>query len=530
MFLRTRTRAWIGPAVVLVLCGIAARAHGLDYVVCSIDSPCGLRCAAVTGDFQGDGRTDLLVWNGQDVRVFLHSDGAFVRAGEPMVLPEGARLFDAGDSDGDGTDEIVYLAAEGVFALSVDPGRRADARMWVGVACDLPGRYVGPADLVADVDGNGRDDVWFVADDDLRVALSPLPGQATASQPLRLVRGDVRVEPDRMPFRVFLMDVDADYENDLVCVTADGLSVFRIEASSGRFGSAGAWRLPFAPHLEEKDAREFADNRLEDVIWIEDVTADGRPDLMLNSWSRGRVLLFAGSESFFDVQPVHSFEVGAVVTAIGTIPWRSFPRPAVVVSRFEMPGKISTALRLLTGRTVTATMSFLLFEPEGEGRAAYAAEPALVRTARVSAGRGDRSRALPHRLFYTTRADFSGDGWGDLVTLGDSAEIEFYWAREKDEFAGRNRQGVLTLFSRPDPDPMTADEFFEWSHRLILEQVRFRDPDLRVAVPDPTGCTVLPEGIEDLNGDGWPDLLLRYLPVNDERPARLVALLSRPAQ
>jgi len=483
-------------------------------------------CSALPGDFDGDGRADLLIWDGERLRLYVDSGEGIRPAGDPFDLPPAARLFDTGDPTGSGIDRLVYLAPGGVWWVSVGAGRTGEPVRWIDATPELSGKYVGAADFMADIDGNGRDDVWFPETRRLRIHLSCREGEISVAEGLPLVPSEHPLEAEGLPFRLVRADLGGGGSNDLLCVTPHGLSAFRLETSPGRLRATSEWHFPFAPYLEDGDARRFAAERVEDVLFIEDVTGDGRTDLLLNSWSRGEALLFVGTEAIFDARPSQTFIVGPEVAGMGSVPWRSFDRRAVVISRFEMPGKVSSLLSLLLRRGVSATLSFFLFEPEQDSPL-FDTRPRMVRRALVSARWRDRNRHGLHRLFYSTRGDFNGDGWRDLVTLADGNTVEFYWAKTADEFAGRNRKGLLSLFSTAEPAPMNVDEFFEWSHGLILEQVGFRLPDLRVGVPTAEGFAIGSEHCEDINRDGRMDLLLPYLPMEDAGRFRFVLLLSR---
>jgi hypothetical protein len=496
-----------------------------DFAVRCIEMDGPGPCSALPGDFDGDGRADLLIWDGERLRLYVDSGEEIRPAGDSFDLPSACRLFDTGDPTGSGIDRLVYLAPGGVWWVSVGAGKTGEPVLWMEADPALSGSYVGSEEFVTDIDGDGRDDAWFPEAARLRILLACRAGEISVAEGLPLVQAEHSLEAEGLPFRLMRADLGGGDSHDLLCVTPDGLSAFRLEVSPGRLGASSQWHFPFAQYLENGDARRFATERVNDVLFIEDITGDGRPDLLLNSWSRGEAVLFVGTEAIFDARPSQTFIVGPEVAGMGSIPWRSFDRRAVVISRFEMPGKVSSLLSLLLRRGVSATLSFFLFEPE-QNSPRFDTQPRMVRKALVSARWKDRDRHGLHRLFYSTRGDFNGDGWRDLVTLADGDAVEFYWAKTADEFAGRNRKGLLSLFSTAEPAPMNVDEFFEWSHGLILEQVGFRPPDLRVAVPTADGFAIGSEHCEDINRDGRMDLLLPYLPMDDGR-FKFVFLLSR---
>ncbi|WP_139140917.1 FG-GAP repeat domain-containing protein [Streptomyces oceani] len=127
------------------------------------------------GDFDGDGRDDLLVKQGTDLPTVLYhgSPGGLVTEREPVTLgdvdPEGT----VGDIDGDGRDDLVSTVNTGATTVAVDvqlgtedgmtsvnrsgwiekddlhrAGKAATSRDWVEIDTEL-----------VDLDGNGRAEV-----------------------------------------------------------------------------------------------------------------------------------------------------------------------------------------------------------------------------------------------------------------------------------------------------------------------------------------------------------------------------------
>jgi len=84
-------------------------------------------------------------------------------------------------------------------------------------------------------------------------------------------------------------------------------------------------------------------------------------------------------------------------------------------------------------------------------------------------------------------ADFNGDGRRDLLYREGTDEILI--------FPGR-KEGVIS-----------------------------RSPAVTVEIPDTEGCPRLAADVRDLNGDGRPDVAIRY-ESRDRRADRLVLLLS----
>jgi hypothetical protein len=126
---------------------------------------------ADTGDFDGDGRADLL-WAGSDGLVVWMMDGAQVR--ERMDLGESAEMIASGDFDGDGIEDIAHREPAGgvaILRMGVPGG------VWNGLPSATP-------DLVpvgaGDFDGDGLSDLLWRRDGTVEIWFS---------------EGDGRVEP-----------------------------------------------------------------------------------------------------------------------------------------------------------------------------------------------------------------------------------------------------------------------------------------------------------------------------------------------
>lgn len=117
----------------------------------------------IPGDFDGDGRTDVL-WYGKGARPdyfwWGRSEGRFTG-----VKTNVRRTYTplAGDFDGDGNDDIIWYGR----------GSRVDHIWWGGAdrrftaqAIAIGGTYTPP--VVGDFDGDGRDDVFWYGPGDVR--------------------------------------------------------------------------------------------------------------------------------------------------------------------------------------------------------------------------------------------------------------------------------------------------------------------------------------------------------------------------
>ncbi len=514
-------RKWFLLACVFLASG-PRTGEAQDYSVQAIDVSDGDTCLPLAEDLDGDARAELLVWDGHVLRFFvMDADGFFAGDGDPVELPEDVCLFDVSDRSGAGNGELIFLTRSGMFTSRFNEGGFAPPVKLLDAACDLPGGTIGPLDLAIDMTGEGHDDLWYVSGDTLVAHVGSPDKVMIWKGPL--VRADDPVKPNGLPFRVHILDLDGDAEEDVLCVTPDGLSAFRLETGPDGCSVSAAWHLPFAPYLDKDDAREIVDENLDDVALFEDVTGDGRKEFFLSSWSRGRVYLFRGEEAWFETEPFQVLDVGPVVTGVSAVRSDDSDAPSLLIHRFEPPSIPGALFRVVTRRKITVKFDFLLFEPSDSPGSLYPEQPTVSRRISVAAKKGDQKKIEPR--FVIGDADFNGDGWNDLAVLTDASSVRFHWARDPDAFGRKDE--IPPMFTREQPPPMSLAEFSRWTHDLMVEHFHLESPGLQVQIPSPQGFMIRRQYARDLNADGIDDLMLPYLPIDDEGSCRLVVLLSR---
>jgi len=519
-----RFRKELFVALITFLVSGSSVAWALDYSVQSLEVGSRDMCVPLSGDFDGDGRTDLLLWDGKALRLFLmESDDRLALDGRDVALAEDVCLFDSGDLDGNGRDDLVFLTGTGILVSRFDGDGFAPAARWMDAVCDLGEGTVGPLDLVMDVNGDGLDDVWTISGDSLAVCTESPSGEKIVLWKYPIVTAENPVEPEGLPYRIHRLDLDGDSVEDLLSVTPNGLTAFRLESGPSGCDVSTMWQIPFAPYLDEDDAREIVDENLSDVTLFEDVTGDGRKEFFLSSWSRGRVFLFRSAESFFEREPSQVFDVGAVVTGISVVHTDGHDLPSLLIHRFEPPSIPGALFRVVTRRKIKVKFHFLLYEPAHSAPGLYPDRPTASRLISVEGKRGDEKKIEPR--FVVGDADFNGDGWNDLAVLAGASSLEFHWAREPDTFDGD--EGVPPLFAEDEPPTMSLAEFSTWTHDLMVEYLHLGNPNLTIRIPSPRGFMIRHRYTEDLNGDGIADLMLPHCPMDDEASCRLVVLLSR---
>ena len=126
--------------------------RGLDVAASSV---------AASDDFDGDGREDLLVRAADGSLAIRFMDGAVVVAGLDVSVGSAQEAMASGDVDGDGDDDLVTRdAATGAVGVLLMGARQAPVP-WEHAIAAGPGWEVAG---VGDFDGDGSDDVLWATE------------------------------------------------------------------------------------------------------------------------------------------------------------------------------------------------------------------------------------------------------------------------------------------------------------------------------------------------------------------------------
>ncbi|MSP60902.1 MAG: VCBS repeat-containing protein [Myxococcales bacterium] len=132
----------------------------------------GRGTGAALADFDGDGRLDLLL--GGRLPVLLHNDGdlRFHALPQGALAGKPALAVATGDLDGDRDPDLVLTGSDGqLWLLENRAGTLVDARAPAGITSLAP--YFAPSVLVADLDRDGRADLYLAVMGDPRRAEEP---------------------------------------------------------------------------------------------------------------------------------------------------------------------------------------------------------------------------------------------------------------------------------------------------------------------------------------------------------------------
>ncbi|WP_433389254.1 FG-GAP-like repeat-containing protein [Micromonospora sp. KLBMP9576] len=250
----------------------------------------GNRPRVLTGDFTGDGRTDIIGQSGNgtltawestgdlsaDYRLFSGATAivgtAFTSGSIPRLIP--------GDFNGDGRTDLLGQLLDGTLRVWTSTGDlSADARMFAGLTVNVGTGFTTtavPRILTGDFNGDGRTDLIAQYADGTMKGY-PSSGILSRDQALFPATADAKVvgtgwRSSSMP-RVLPADIDGDGTTDLVAQLADGR--LRAYRSSGAMTGDG---LLFPGPYPYVGTNWGTTNRPR--VFVGDLTGDGRADLI----------------------------------------------------------------------------------------------------------------------------------------------------------------------------------------------------------------------------------------------------------
>ncbi len=295
--------------------GFASTTWGAGTPVHMRNGGAGSDYRVVTGDFDGDGRTDIatLTPNGgggwRDWVALELSTGSGFRsavwsAATPMHMRNGNAASDyvvlTGDFDGDGRTDLATISKNGAggwrdwVALELSTGSGFRSVVWPAATPMHMRNGNSAADyrvFAADFDGDGKTDLATVTRDGaggwrdwIAVELSTGSGFRStvwpAATPAHMRNGNAASD-----YRVVVGDFDGNGRADLATLSPNGAGGWRdwaaVELSTGRGFASGMWPAATPVHMRNGGAGQ--DYR----VVVGDFDGDGRADLGTVSPSGG---------------------------------------------------------------------------------------------------------------------------------------------------------------------------------------------------------------------------------------------------
>ena len=413
-------------------------------------------------DLTGDGLRDVLAvesgWPGNSLQILRNLGGGALMPAEALAAGRRPRAAVVSDADGDLVPDLI--AGNDAPGLSVLAGNgdgtfQAPAGQGFGAGA----REIA----VGDLDGDGATEVVFGAGLSAAVTVLHNDGAGALSEVASYALGDD-------PFRLFLVNVDADPALDLVAVNGCSFAFCSVVETLSGLGD-GALSQPVSSAM----GAIFTDAAAADL------DGDGDGDLLVTEGHDGSLMRCNGDGTFTQ-------EMGAYVVAFGLA---DFDGDSVLDMAAASEGYTFVGRGLGDGSFVWNSQGYL----------------------------GSAQRIATGDLNNDGSADFLGVPWlGDTITL-------MFGAGDAMDFT----PAVLDLNSEGILSPVVADlDGNGWSDLALIAGGRvvvllngengFKDGPVIQAGRDPSALAVA-----DLNGDARPDLLVTYAGSNE-----LVVLINAP--
>ncbi|MBL7008842.1 MAG: VCBS repeat-containing protein [Planctomycetes bacterium] len=479
-------------------------------------------------DIDGDAAIDLVQMDGAEMS-WRNAAGELQRAS----LPGESSLWSVADADGDGRDELLVIAdGDSLQRLVHDQ----DGLRWETLLPELGARNRiprghRPADLVRDINGDGRADLvvplgdrvrlWFgsgagfVAGPELRMSTSldlQVGGGGGRRELLGRVSRTMRIPALRM------RDLSGDGRPDLLL--QDGPGIFQYVA-----GDDG---LPMEP-TAEVDLRRF-EERLPALsfdagniaglarqgVWEQwaDLNLDGADDLIV--LAGGTVIIYLGGEHGLDLRRPRDQlpTAGNVLYAFAALVDND-DLPDLVLLRVE---DVSLA-RALTWVVFSFSVDFDLLAYEGLGNGRFSKRPMpQSKTLKVKSPSllnlfKGRDAADDLRRTVVRLGDLDGDGLRtDLVVLDPDGRLRCWrdLVRDRRVLEEAGSRFLRDLLKRDKTLDLDADTLVGWllgRASLLVQMAEARPPSF--VRPAPAGW-LLPQAmaIRDFDGDGAEEILV----------------------
>jgi len=415
----------------------------------------GARSTALytTGDFDGDGASDLAVAYGETAQLFVYlrqPDGGFTVPRRVSSLTDARALASLAWSEGQAAELLVLSGKENALAaISLKPdGAASPAR-----SLPIPGRLItfAAGELSPDKGGSApgpRPGLAVVTEEDGKRQLTLWTRDAAGAllRGASVVLAGLRTDPRA----VQLHDIDQDGRADaLVSVPSVGVRVY-LQKADGSLSDASDNAL-YRPGLLARSEAASA------PLAAGDVDGDGRPELLVSAENFIRALRLAEDGELVTVAQFDARDSGAEITTGFVLPpaEAAAGEPVRVVLHDRKTNQLhllarapgaaeAETLDLRSVARLEVTGAMRLTGPRGrrelvllgKDRFWWMPEGAADFTLK---GEGTYASDLPNvRHAYVTGGDFDGDGRTDLVAADVGTNTIEILSRDEDgEWAGR---------------------------------------------------------------------------------------------
>lgn len=396
-------------------------------------------------DLDGDGKLDLLVVCGRRVLVFFQgADGSWRKqAHQRFRFHPRTVLFDVGDLDGDGKQEIVLLQRDGILAYRL---RDVRGQQLYGLRAERVAKclsfFTRPVkkevrrkELLRDLDGDGALDL--IVPQRQGFALLRAEGKGAFARPVLLAAPPEAVLNtgwDRLSGRLFaaywfpnpaVRQFDAAGPPEVVMAREGTVHVYE---------SPGQGALPTKEKArftipEQKQFSRTVKNPLEldftMPLVIEDLDNDQRVDVSSTHVGQGTTRLYRNKGNLAEAfaKPDLTVRAKGVTFFSYYVDLDGDQRQDLILPRIDKVN-VWTILKVLVTRSVPVEMLVYYQRPDGS----FENEPDFIREVEVPVAlnsKGDRVR-FGSSVVVAIDGDFDGDGKKDLLFREDDTTLGIY--------------------------------------------------------------------------------------------------------